>query len=40
MSMAMTVNAIRALRLRPAQHRLCVDVSQHVSTASEHLCRK
>ena len=35
----MTVNAIRALRLRPAAHRLCVDVSLHVSTASEHLRR-
>lgn len=39
MSMPMTVNAIRALRLRPAQHRLCVDVSLHVSTASEHIRR-
>jgi hypothetical protein len=39
MSMAMTINAIRALRLRGAQHRLCVDVSLHVATASEHLRR-
>ena len=39
MSMAMTINAIRALRLRAAAHRLCVDVSVHVSTASEHLRR-
>ena len=39
MSMAMTVNAIRALRLRGAQHRLCVDVSLDISKASEHLRR-
>jgi hypothetical protein len=39
MSMAMTVTAIRALRLRPAAHRLCVDLSQHVSSASEHVRR-
>jgi hypothetical protein len=39
MSMAMTVNAIRVLRLRAAAHRLCVDLSLHVASASEYLRR-